>query len=341
MVRPRRSRITRLPGSPRRLARWFLVPATVAALLGCVQTQWQSGQSPYGQTLRSADETMDVELADRVSRVQRLARLDGVAPPQIEQLVVPASGIAGASRPIPVIRVTFAESDFFAPGSAVPQAGALAALRVMAENMRRDVPDLRVTVLGHTDATGTERANRALGQARALVMMQALVNSGAGPGQLSVVAIGATQPIASNATQAGRARNRRVEFLLSPSEPANLALVASRPVDPAFLAVAGAAPPSARRQVAVLRPSYARPAAGGPGYSGPADFSEAPAAPRNGQLTLAETGQLVLGEDSTGSPVMGGASPVAGASPVTGGAGPVVVETGSPADPATAHYSPP
>ena len=336
MVRPGRSRIARFPDPLRRPARWLLLPMCAAALFGCVQTQWQTGQSPSGQTLRSADETMDVELTDRVGRVQRLARLDGVAPPRIEQLVVPARD--GASRPIPVIRITFAESDFFAPGSATPQAGALAALRVMAENMRHDVPDLRVTVLGHTDATGMERANQALGYARASVMMQALVEAGAGPGQLSVVAIGDAQPIASNATQAGRARNRRVEFLLSPSESANMALVASRPVDPAFLAVAGGAPPSPRRHVAVLRPTYARTAAGRPGYSGPADFSEAPNAPRGGRLTLAEAGPgLDLGGDATGSPVVGGGSPVTGG----GSAGPAMVETGSPADPATARYSPP
>lgn len=331
MVRPQRPRSAPFADPPGRLTRWLLVPACAAALFGCVQTQWQAGQPGLGQTLRSVDETMDVELADRVGRVERLARLDGVAPPRIEQLVVPARDVPGVVRPIPVIRVTFAERDFFAPGSAAPQRGALAALRIMAENMRRDVPDLRVTVLGHADATGTESANQALGQARALGMMQALVSSGASPGQLSVVAIGDAQPIASNANEAGRARNRRVEFLLSPSEAANMALVAARPVDPAFLALAGAAPRSARRRVAVLRPTYARPGSGRAGYSGPSDFSEAPDASRSGRLALAETGpELVVGDDATGSPVTGG-----------GRAGAAVVETGSPADPATALYSPP
>ncbi len=339
MVRPRRPRNTPCADLPGRLARWFLLPACVVALFGCVQTQWQAGSQPQGQTLRSADETMDLELADRVGRVQRLARLDGVAPPRIEQLVVPARDVPGAGRPIPVIRVTFAERDFFAPGSAAPQRGALAALRIMAENMRHDVPDLRVTVLGHTDATGTERANQALGQARALGMMQALVDSGAGPGQLSVVAIGDAQPIASNAAEAGRARNRRVEFLLSPSEAANMALVAARPVDPAFLALAGAAPRSARRRVAVLRPTYARPGPGG-AYSGPSDFSEAPGAPRSGRIALAESGLgIVVGDDATGSPVAGGGTD--GGPGPGGGTGPAVVETGSPADPAVARYIPP
>jgi outer membrane protein OmpA-like peptidoglycan-associated protein len=300
-------------------------------LCGCVQTQWQAG--PYGatQTLRTADQTMDLETTDRVARVQRLAGVQGVAPPQIQDLVVPAGDVEDARRPIPVIRVTFDERDFFAEGSAAPRPRAAELLHVMAENMRRDVPDMRVTVLGHTDATGTEQANQALSQARALGVVQALVADGANPGQLSAIAIGSTQPVAPNATEAGRARNRRVEFLLSSSEQANLRLVSAQPVDPAFLAVGGGssgrgearpAPRSARRQVAVLRPSY----------SGPADFSEAPGAARSGAVSLASAGpSLTVGDDPSGSPVAA-VGPVPAA---TAG-----VETGSPVGAVTAEFTP-
>ena len=303
------------------------VGATLAALplTACVQTQWQQGQST--QTLRSADQTMDLEQTDRVGRVQRLSHLDGVAPPRIEQAVVQPGDVAGIARPIPVIRLTFDERDFFAAGSAVPQAGAARVLRVVAENMRRDVPDVRVTVLGHTDATGTEAGNQALSRQRALAMVQELVASGVNPGQLSAIAIGDAQPIAPNSSEAGRARNRRVEFLVSPSEQANLSLVSGRPIDPAFLAVGGAGPRSARRQVAVSRPAYS-----GASYSGPADFSEAPDAGHGSRLALADTGtMLTVGEDSSGSPVDGRSS----ARPATS-----VAETGSPVSSATAEFTP-
>ena len=303
-------------------------------LCGCVQTQWQAGSYGATQTLRTADQTMDVETTDRVARVQRLARVQGVTPPQIQDLVVPAGDVEGARRPIPVIRVTFDERDFFAEGSAAPRPRAAELLHVMAENMRRDVPDMRVTVLGHTDATGTDQANQALSRARALGVVQALVADGANPGQLSAIAIGSAQPVAPNATEAGRARNRRVEFLLSSSEQANLRLVSARPVDPAFLAVGGAgrggarpAPRSARRQVAVLRPSY----------SGPTDFSEAPDAARSGTVSLASAGpSLTVGDDPSGSPVAAtGPMPATAVPAATAG-----VETGSPVGAVTAEFTP-
>ncbi len=160
--------------------------------LGCGQTQWKAAQwnsaggSPT-QTLRTADQTMDVELTDRVDRLRRLAAVQGVAPPQIEEVTLSADRIAGALRSIPVIRVTFSEHDFFAAGSAAPLPGAAQVLRIMAENMHRDVPDVRVTVLGHTDASGADGENMALSQSRALGVVQALATAGVTPGQLGAL----------------------------------------------------------------------------------------------------------------------------------------------------------
>ena len=95
--------------------------------------------------------------------------------------------------------------------------------------MRRDVPDAQLTLLGHTDAIGSDQFNEDLSMRRARNVFQALVNRGVNPAQLSTVAIGKNQPIASNETEEGRARNRRVEFLISASQDANLA--STRPVE--------------------------------------------------------------------------------------------------------------
>ncbi len=211
---------------------------------------------------------MDIEESDRVTRFQRLSAMAGMTPPQIDQVLVPATAMPGATRPVPVIRIVFDERTFFDPGSDVPRAESSGALSVIAENMRRDVPDVRLTLLGHTDATGAQRANDALSQRRAAAVLQKLMAQRVNPGQLGTVAIGAAQPIAPNDTAAGRARNRRVEFLISASEEANLAVVQQRPVNPAFLRVAAGSPAArtARRTVAFMKPAY----------SGPADFSEAP-----------------------------------------------------------------
>lgn len=270
-------------------------------LAGCVQTHWQSATGP-SQTLATADQMMDVEEVDRVRRFERLARLNGVIPPKIEQLDVPATAVPGASRSIPVIRVVFDERVFFDSGSAVPRPDAAAALHLIADNMRHDVPDLRITVLGHTDAVGTDASNYRLSQERALDVLQRLVRDGVVPGQLGTVAIGKAQPVASNVTAGGRARNRRVEFLISPSETANLYVVQSRPVNPSFLRVAESSPTPAHgngsSNVQFLKPKY----------GGPADFAEAP--PDKRQIDLVTVKQL---------PLQGG--------------GRAVIETGSPVSP--------
>jgi hypothetical protein len=188
----------------------------------------------------------------------------------------------------------FDEGVFFGPGSATASPEAERILRVMADNMRNDVPDVRVTLLGHTDASGSDASNESLSLRRAQNVLQTLVVDGVNPGQLGTVAVGRNQPIAPNDTAAGRARNRRVEFLISPSEVANLYVVSTRPVNQTFLRVdAATSVPPRPQEVEFLKPTY----------SGPADFSEGPPAER--QIRLAEVSKLPLRGDieETGSPI--------------------------------------
>lgn len=248
----------------------------ILLLASCAQTAWRTG-SGLPQTLATANQMMDIEEADRITRFERLARLNGVTPPVIDQLTVPASEVPGATRPIPVIRVVFDERVFFDTGNAAPRPEARRVVDLIAENMRHDVPDLRITILGHTDAVGTTGENLDLSRQRALTVLQILVHDGVDPAQLGTVAIGTAQPVASNATAAGRARNRRVEFLISPSEEANLQVVQRRRINRAFLSVGPGSPISAHASsgtVQFLKPTY----------SGPADVSETPLAERGIRL---------------------------------------------------------
>ncbi len=74
-------------------------------------------------------------------------------------------------------------------------------------------PDWKISVEGHTDATGDAAANRALSQRRAQSVMAALVQRGVPAGSLSAAGFGPDRPVADNRTEAGRARNRRVELV--------------------------------------------------------------------------------------------------------------------------------
>jgi len=70
----------------------------------------------------------------------------------------------------------------------------------------------RVTVDGHTDNIGSNAYNQKLSEARARSVRDYLVSKGVSSSQLVVRGYGESRPIASNSTDAGRAKNRRVEL---------------------------------------------------------------------------------------------------------------------------------
>jgi outer membrane protein OmpA-like peptidoglycan-associated protein len=73
-----------------------------------------------------------------------------------------------------------------------------------------------IDVYGHTDSTGGDQYNFDLSQRRALSVANYLSGQGVDSRRFSVSGFGKTRPIASNATEAGRAQNRRVEIQISP-----------------------------------------------------------------------------------------------------------------------------
>jgi len=73
-----------------------------------------------------------------------------------------------------------------------------------------------VDVYGHTDSTGSDSHNLDLSQRRAVAVATVLANNGVDQRRFFIEGRGESDPIASNATEAGRAQNRRVEIQLSP-----------------------------------------------------------------------------------------------------------------------------
>ncbi len=69
-----------------------------------------------------------------------------------------------------------------------------------------------VVIEGHTDSTGSRAGNQKLSEARAATVRNYLVSNGVSASRLSTVGYGEDRPAASNATRAGRIKNRRVEF---------------------------------------------------------------------------------------------------------------------------------
>jgi OOP family OmpA-OmpF porin len=76
-----------------------------------------------------------------------------------------------------------------------------------------DDPALRLSVDGHTDATGDAAHNQQLSAARARSVVAALTGAGIDASRLEAKGHGQSRPVAGNDTDAGRARNRRVELV--------------------------------------------------------------------------------------------------------------------------------
>ncbi len=88
-----------------------------------------------------------------------------------------------------------------------------AALDEIAKLLKQD-PGLKLKVVGHTDGTGSQDANMKLSQARSEAVVQALVSQhGIAPSRLKGYGVGPLAPVASNDTEEGRAKNRRVELV--------------------------------------------------------------------------------------------------------------------------------
>lgn len=84
----------------------------------------------------------------------------------------------------------------------------------MLADFLRGHPDLRVELAGHTDNVGSDEYNLKLSQARATVVMQALVDRGVAPDRLVAKGYGATRPVVPNDTEEHRAINRRTEMVV-------------------------------------------------------------------------------------------------------------------------------
>jgi outer membrane protein OmpA-like peptidoglycan-associated protein len=77
----------------------------------------------------------------------------------------------------------------------------------------KDYPGIKkIRIEGHTDSVGTGPMNMKLSQSRADSVTSYLTSKGVETGRVEAVGYGMTRPIASNATEKGRAQNRRTEF---------------------------------------------------------------------------------------------------------------------------------
>lgn len=110
--------------------------------------------------------------------------------------------------------ITISEQVQFETGTAVIRDDSAGLLQQVVEVLRAHPEIESCEVAGHTDNTGTPELNLALSEARARAVMNWLVTHGTEPERLTAKGYGEARPLADNATEEGRAQNRRVELLI-------------------------------------------------------------------------------------------------------------------------------
>ncbi len=112
-----------------------------------------------------------------------------------------------------MLLVRFRSDVLFDVDSALPTESAMSSLGQVADVLL-EYPKTAVVIQGFTDSTGSEEHNQALSERRAKSVMNVLIGRGVDPARMTAVGYGEGHPVADNATERGRALNRRVSILL-------------------------------------------------------------------------------------------------------------------------------
>ncbi len=128
-----------------------------------------------------------------------------------------ASEAAAVTREGNLLAVTFKGDVTFDTNSTVVRPGLISEINRVAAVLNQ-YPSTLVRVEGYTDSIGSDAYNMDLSYRRANAVRNLLVQRGIADNRMDVVGYGKTMPVASNDSEAGRQRNRRVEIKIAPPQ---------------------------------------------------------------------------------------------------------------------------
>ena len=117
------------------------------------------------------------------------------------------------------LKINIPNDISFDVGSAAIKPQLRAVLDPFVSSLQGD-PSAQITIVGHTDSTGSDAFNNKLSIERADSVRDYIVTRGVAAGRVATAGRGDREPIADNNTEAGRTKNRRVEIFLREPAPA-------------------------------------------------------------------------------------------------------------------------
>jgi outer membrane protein OmpA-like peptidoglycan-associated protein len=189
----------------------------------------ETGSRSASPPLLDWKQTADIEHMDRMNRLKRLSDRKFIAQPEFHEYLISKQKLRQYNVDLRVLRVVFSQSVFFDTDKDEVRREAIPILDLVAETLRRDVPDVAVFVAGHTDSRGSDEYNYSLSVRRADSVARALFARGIGLARIWRIGFGESVPLLPNTTAQNMARNRRVEFLISAKPEAPVAWLADQP----------------------------------------------------------------------------------------------------------------
>ena len=176
--------------------------------------QMAAQQAREAAELKAREEKLAAEREQMAALKKKAEAIEREKAMLVEASKIPqASAKAGDKELI----ITILAINLFTPAMEISGPGA--GILDQVGGFLKKFPDNKVVVRGHTDSTGSESTNRAVSEKRAHKVREYLVvQQNVNPSQITALGMGPSQPVATNATEAGRALNRRVEIAIQTEE---------------------------------------------------------------------------------------------------------------------------
>ena len=226
--------------------RYILILKLLALALFCQQADAQAMRriQPQPDCLALLDnvsssglldwkDLVEVEHCDRINRLRRIAELHGLGDDVefYEGNILASQLPADVNVRIPILRVVFRERVFFDTDSSRLRPEAYEIVRIVAESLQMEPPDVALFVAGHADERGDAAYNLNLSIDRSNALAEAIMNYGVNQASVWRVGFGEDLPLVAGSNRYAWGQNRRIEFLFAARPEALAVFMVNQQVD--------------------------------------------------------------------------------------------------------------